>query len=254
MQPFRDRRKAQVARYRTPADVSRPGRRSETSSTEPACRSQRPRVAKGQASWIVAEAEARRHAEGQEGSRRKRPARRRLGHGLGIIDPRRIAGAGLAVLSAPPVEAFEIVGGATPVAAMGDDLLTQVMVRHGGGRPGGVRRPAGGVHRPAHRPAGAVHRHPGARPGYRPAARPGYRHPVNGPGYRRPVVVAPRAVWVGRPGWYRWGPGGAIAAGAAIGFVTAATAVSWAGAPPQPGLCWYYTDPSRTQGFWDACP
>jgi hypothetical protein len=21
-----------------------------------------------------------------------------------------------------------------------------------------------------------------------------------------------------------------------------------------PGYCWYYTDPSRTQGFWDACP
>ena len=20
-----------------------------------------------------------------------------------------------------------------------------------------------------------------------------------------------------------------------------------------PGLCWYYTDPSRRQGFWDAC-
>jgi hypothetical protein len=56
-----------------------------------------------------------------------------------------------------------------------------------------------------------------------------------------------------RPG-YRWAPGGAIAAGAAIGFVSAATAVAWAGAAPGPGLCWYYTDPTRTQGFWDACP
>jgi hypothetical protein len=59
-------------------------------------------------------------------------------------------------------------------------------------------------------------------------------------------------------GWarpaYRWGPGGAIAAGAAIGFVGAATAAAWAGAAPGPNLCWYYTDPSRTQGFWDACP
>jgi hypothetical protein len=43
-------------------------------------------------------------------------------------------------------------------------------------------------------------------------------------------------------------------AGAAIGFVTAATAVAWAGAAPAPGMCWYYTDPSRTQGFWDYCP
>ena len=26
-----------------------------------------------------------------------------------------------------------------------------------------------------------------------------------------------------------------------------------AGAAPAPGMCWYYTDPSRTQGFWDYC-
>jgi hypothetical protein len=45
----------------------------------------------------------------------------------------------------------------------------------------------------------------------------------------------------------------AIAAGAAIGFVAAASAVAWAGAPPAPGYCWCYTDPSRTQGFWDVC-
>ena len=36
-------------------------------------------------------------------------------------------------------------------------------------------------------------------------------------------------------------------------FVTAATAAAWAGAAPAPGMCWYYTDPSRTQGFWDYC-
>jgi hypothetical protein len=57
-----------------------------------------------------------------------------------------------------------------------------------------------------------------------------------------------------RPAAYRWRPGGAVAAGAAIGFVSAVTAAAWAGAAPGPGLCWYYTDPSRTQGFWDACP
>ena len=57
-----------------------------------------------------------------------------------------------------------------------------------------------------------------------------------------------------RPGWYRWGAGGAVAAGAALGFVSAAAAASWAGAAPGPNLCWYYTDPSRRQGFWDACP
>src|SRR5262249_52740429 len=72
---------------------------------------------------------------------------------------------------------------------------------------------------------------------------------------RRGAVVAPGVRYGGwaRPAGYWWRPGGAIAAGAAIGFVTAATAVAWAGAPPAPNMCWYYTDPSRTQGFWDAC-
>ena len=73
---------------------------------------------------------------------------------------------------------------------------------------------------------------------------------------RRTTVVGPRggAVRWARPGWYRWPAGGAIAAGAALGFVTAASAAAWAGAAPAPGMCWYYTDPSRTQGFWDTCP
>jgi hypothetical protein len=74
---------------------------------------------------------------------------------------------------------------------------------------------------------------------------------------RRGAVVGPGVVrpggWV-RPAHYHWRPGGAIAAGAALGFVAAASAAAWAGSPPAPGYCWYYTDPSRTQGFWDACP
>ena len=56
-----------------------------------------------------------------------------------------------------------------------------------------------------------------------------------------------------RPGWYRWGPGGAIAAGAAVGVLAAGAAAAYAGSAPAPGLCWYYTDPSYRQGFWDAC-
>ena len=70
---------------------------------------------------------------------------------------------------------------------------------------------------------------------------------------RNTAVVAGRGGWA-RPDWYRWPRGGAIAAGAALGFVTAATAVAWAGAAPAAGMCWYYTDMSRTQGFWDYCP
>lgn len=74
---------------------------------------------------------------------------------------------------------------------------------------------------------------------------------------RRGAVVRPGYAGGGvrwaRPGRYSWPRGGAIAAGAAIGVVTAATAAAWAGAAPAPGMCWYYTDPSRTQGFWDYC-
>jgi len=69
----------------------------------------------------------------------------------------------------------------------------------------------------------------------------------------RHVTRVTRGRWV-RPSRYWWRPGGAIAAGAAIGFVTAATAAAWAGAPPGPDMCWYYSDSSRTKGFWDVCP
>ncbi|PPD43665.1 MAG: hypothetical protein CTY15_08970 [Methylocystis sp.] len=58
-------------------------------------------------------------------------------------------------------------------------------------------------------------------------------------------------------GWrrpYAWAPGGAIAAGAAIGVMSAAAAASYATmAAPADGMCWYYTDDSGTQGFWDVC-
>jgi hypothetical protein len=113
-----------------------------------------------------------------------------------------------------------------------DSPVTEVVVRRGGGvvRRTTVVGPRGGV---ASRTV--VRRGVVVRPGV--GVRPG--------------VVA--GGWV-RPSRYYWRPGGAIAAGAAIGFVAAATAAAWAGAPPAPGYCWYYTDPSRTQGFWDVCP
>jgi hypothetical protein len=69
--------------------------------------------------------------------------------------------------------------------------------------------------------------------------------PAYRPARRGVVVVAPRRYWR---------PGGAIAAGAAIGFVAGAAAVSLAGSPPQSGQCWYYTSPAKTTGFWDVCP
>ena len=65
-------------------------------------------------------------------------------------------------------------------------------------------------------------------------------------GYRGGPWVRPRNYW--------WPVGGAVVAGAALGFATAATAAAWAGPAPGPGYCWFYTDPSRRQGFWDQCP
>ncbi|MGO7542936.1 hypothetical protein ACC680_30710 [Rhizobium ruizarguesonis] len=82
--------------------------------------------------------------------------------------------------------------------------------------------------------------------GPRGCAAVGSTRPVVRPPVRRGVVVvAPRRYWR---------PGTAIAAGAAIGFVAGAAAVSLAGTPPQSGQCWYYTSPAKTTGFWDVCP
>lgn len=80
----------------------------------------------------------------------------------------------------------------------------------------------------------------------RVAVRPGYRPVPIRPGYR--------AGWV-RPASYWWHPGMAVASGAAIGFATAAAASAYINSqPPAPGYCWFYTNPERTQGFWDVCP
>jgi len=65
------------------------------------------------------------------------------------------------------------------------------------------------------------------------------------PAMRGVVVVNPRRYWPA---------GGAIAAGAAIGFIAGAAAASVAGTPPQSGMCWYYTDSTKKTGFWDVCP
>lgn len=76
---------------------------------------------------------------------------------------------------------------------------------------------------------------------------------VNRAAVTRSTVGQGGRAWV-RPANYWWRPGGAVAAGAAIGFVSAATAAAWAGSAPAAGYCWYYTDSSQRQGFWDQCP
>jgi hypothetical protein len=136
-----------------------------------------------------------------------------------------IALASLALLTSPASALLTGPQNAIQQQLKQDSPITEVYVRRGGG---------------------AVHRSTVVGP------RGGVYHGRTA--VRGGAVVRGGGVRWARPGWYRWPAGGAIAAGAALGVVTAATAAAWAGAAPGPSLCWYYTDPGRTQGFWDACP
>jgi len=144
-------------------------------------------------------------------------------------------GLGLSLLASPPAFAGPLVGS----TRLGEEIapLVHLAQRRAVERRVVVQRdlrPGRVVVGPVYRPGRVV-----VRPGYAPV-RP-FRQVIVTPGWRRPVN-------------YWWRPGGAVAAGAAIGFLGAAAVASFAGAPPAPGYCWYYTDPSYAQGFWDACP
>jgi hypothetical protein len=69
---------------------------------------------------------------------------------------------------------------------------------------------------------------------------------MHGPGFR---------VGGGRPfrGWARRPYYGTILGGIALGTVIA---VAVAGTPPEapaPNMCWFWSDPSYSQGYWDYC-
>lgn len=154
------------------------------------------------------------------------------------------AGAAIAFCSHTTAAAPLSQGASAVFAAKEQSSLVQKVFRGGRGGRGAAFRGGGAWHG-----RGAMVRRGGAV-GYRGAAVRrggawGYR---GGAAVRRGGAV----VWR-RPASYWWPAGGAIAAGAAIGVVSAATAAAWAGRPPAPGYCWYYTDPSRRQGFWDVC-
>ncbi len=142
----------------------------------------------------------------------------------------------LSGFSLPQAGAIEMQG-SNPAGGLNDGLISKVVMVHRGGT---VRGPRGGVY------------HHGGT--YRGGA---YRGGVyRGGGYHGGAVYRGGGYRYGgwaRPGWYHWGPGGAIAAGAAVGVLAAGAAVAYAGRPPAPGLCWYYTDPTYRAGFWDAC-
>ena len=140
-------------------------------------------------------------------------------------------------LSAAPLSPTAI---SDRAAASSDIIEVRAVGRRGGAAVG----PRGGA--VVHRGGAAVGPRGGAYRGRTAVVGPRGNVAVRG------TTVARGGGWA-RPGWYGWPRGGAIAAGAAIGMVSAATAAAWAGAAPAPGMCWYYTDPSRTQGFWDYC-
>jgi hypothetical protein len=147
----------------------------------------------------------------------------------------------LLCFAAPQAEAIEVYGAGSAVTQLDDGLFVQA--RGGGGHA----RHGGGGH-VAHR--GNVHvanRHV-SRNVNRNVNRNVSRN-VN-----RNVNRSRHGGNWARPGGYWWPAGGAVAAGAALGFISAAAAASWAGAAPGPNLCWYYTNPSQQQGYWDACP
>ena len=58
------------------------------------------------------------------------------------------------------------------------------------------------------------------------------------------VNVRPVRGWVRRP-YY-----GTVVGGVALGAIIAASTIPVA---PAPGLCWYWTDATQSNGYWDYC-
>ena len=145
-----------------------------------------------------------------------------------------------------------------PAAKSGAALqLAQQTFGGGGGGPGA--RPAAPGPSPAMRPpggrpgfAGPSGPRPGfggPQTGFRPGPpRPGFR-PGPGPGFRGGPPARPYYVrrWAPRPYF------GTIIGGIALGTILGVAAYGVPPAPPAPGLCWYWADPSLTQGYWDYC-
>jgi hypothetical protein len=61
------------------------------------------------------------------------------------------------------------------------------------------------------------------------------------------VVVRPVRGWAHKP-YY-----GTVIGGIALGTVIAATAAGAVPVAPGPNMCWYWSDPSMTRGYWDYC-
>lgn len=87
-----------------------------------------------------------------------------------------------------------------------------------------------------------------------PAQRPNQRAVRHAPhrtvhhGHRTVVVAPVRPVPAVRP-WY-WGR---VVAGVTIGAVITVAAVNSVPKAPSPELCWFWSDASKTRGYWTYC-
>ena len=61
-----------------------------------------------------------------------------------------------------------------------------------------------------------------------------------------------RGYWYHRP-WVRRPYYGTIFAGIALGTIITVAAVGVVPRRPSPELCWYWSDPSRSRGYWVYC-
>lgn len=67
-----------------------------------------------------------------------------------------------------------------------------------------------------------------------------------------PRFVGPGRYYAYRP-WYRRPHFGTIIAGVTLGTIIGVTAYGLAPPRPRPDLCWYWTTPEQTRGYWDYC-
>lgn len=171
------------------------------------------------------------------------------------------------------IGSFALMIGAAPVqarTALSSDTdgsqhrLDEFSAKNGGGKHGGGGgKHAGGGHRGGGKHAGGGHRGGGGKHagggrhhgGGHHAGRPGGghhhggRHNAGRHGHGRNVVVIKRPVrgWVNRPYYGRY------VGGVALGTIIAASVIGSAPVAPAPNMCWYWTDPSQSRGYWDYC-
>ena len=144
-----------------------------------------------------------------------------------------------ASLSVPAVSAAPIPSPADTSIHNGVDEFSSVE-RPGGGRAGGGRAAPG--------PARAG----GGRANFNPGRQGNFNRGPNVNVYRRGGNVAvvgrrPYRGWAHRP-YY-----GTVLGGVVLGTIITAAIIGTAPVAPAPNMCWFWSDPSYTQGYWDYC-